>query len=60
MAELFDGLDATTTPIAAASLGQVFKVRLKGTGELVAVKIQRPDMLAGIALDLYIMRRWAG
>lgn len=59
VSELFDGLDGSTTPIAAASLGQVFKVKLKDTGEVVAVKIQRPDMVEGIALDLYIMRRWA-
>lgn len=42
-------------PIAAASLGQVYKGKLK-TGELVAIKIQRPDIAAGIALDMYILR----
>jgi predicted unusual protein kinase regulating ubiquinone biosynthesis (AarF/ABC1/UbiB family) len=42
-------------PLAAASLGQVYKGKLK-TGETVAVKVQRPDLQQKIALDLYIMR----
>jgi predicted unusual protein kinase regulating ubiquinone biosynthesis (AarF/ABC1/UbiB family) len=42
-------------PIAAASLGQVYKGKLK-TGEAVAIKVQRPDIAAGIALDMYILR----
>ncbi len=45
-------------PIAAASLGQVYKGRLK-TGEEVAVKVQRPDLMRRIALDIYIMRSLA-
>lgn len=47
-------------PIAAASLGQVYKGKLKSTGEEVAVKVQRPDLRAGITIDLYILRRLAG
>ena len=46
-------------PIAAASLGQVYKGRLK-TGEEVAVKVQRPDLNRRITLDIYIMRLLAG
>ena len=42
-------------PIAAASLGQVYRARLK-TGEKVAVKVQRPDIIRRITLDIYIMR----
>lgn len=45
-------------PIAAASLGQVYKGKLK-TGETVAVKVQRPDLRERITVDLYILRRIA-
>ena len=31
-------------PIAAASLGQVYRAELKGSGQAVAVKVQRPHM----------------
>ncbi len=44
-------------PVAAASLGQVYKARLH-TGEEVAVKVQRPNLLPTLTLDLYLMR-WA-
>ncbi|MEM7552966.1 MAG: AarF/ABC1/UbiB kinase family protein [Cyanobacteria bacterium P01_A01_bin.84] len=49
-------------PIAAASLGQVYKGKLRSTGEEVAVKIQRPDLKERITIDLYILRKlsaWA-
>ncbi|MEA5619610.1 AarF/ABC1/UbiB kinase family protein [Cronbergia sp. UHCC 0137] len=46
-------------PIAAASLGQVYKGKLK-TGEEVAIKVQRPDLREKITIDLYILRRLAG
>jgi len=46
-------------PVASASIGQVYKGRLRETGELVAVKVQRPGVLANVALDLYMMRRIA-
>ncbi|MFL0646688.1 ABC1 kinase family protein [Cylindrospermopsis raciborskii] len=46
-------------PIAAASLGQVYKGRLK-TGEEVAIKVQRPDLRERITIDLYILRILAG
>jgi predicted unusual protein kinase regulating ubiquinone biosynthesis (AarF/ABC1/UbiB family) len=52
-AELYEEL--TASPIAAASLGQVYKGKLK-TGESVAVKVQRPGLAENIALDLYILR----
>jgi len=42
-------------PVAAASLGQVYKARLL-TGEVVAVKVQRPNLKPVLALDLYLMR----
>ena len=43
-------------PVASASIGQVYKGRLRETGEQVAVKVQRPGVLANVALDLYMMR----
>ena len=51
--------ELTPDPIAAASLGQVYKGRLKSTGEEVAVKVQRPDLRDRITIDLYILRRVA-
>ncbi len=45
-------------PVAAASLGQVYKGRLK-TGEIVAIKVQRPGLQESIALDIYIVRNIA-
>ncbi|MFM7426272.1 MAG: ABC1 kinase family protein [Elainella sp.] len=45
-------------PIAAASLGQVYKGKLK-SGETVAVKVQRPGLAQQITLDLYILRQLA-
>ncbi|NJN88035.1 MAG: AarF/ABC1/UbiB kinase family protein [Leptolyngbyaceae cyanobacterium SL_7_1] len=44
-------------PVAAASLGQVYQATLR-TGEAVAVKVQRPNLLPVITLDLYLLR-WA-
>lgn len=51
--------DISPEPIAAASLGQVYKARLRATGEEVAIKIQRPDMLRKVSLDLYCMKKVA-
>ena len=45
-------------PVAAASLGQVYKATLY-TGEEVAVKVQRPNLRPILTLDLYLMRRLA-
>ena len=50
--------ELTAQPVAAASLGQVYKGKLK-TGETVAVKVQRPGLARRIALDIYILRRLA-
>jgi predicted unusual protein kinase regulating ubiquinone biosynthesis (AarF/ABC1/UbiB family) len=55
--EIYTELSAQ--PIAAASLGQVYKGKLK-TGEEVAVKVQRPDLRERITIDLYILRGLAG
>lgn len=45
----------SAAPIAAASLGQVYKGRLK-TGEEVAVKVQRPGLADQITKDIYVIR----
>ncbi|PKA48438.1 putative aarF domain-containing protein kinase [Apostasia shenzhenica] len=64
--------ELTSSPIAAgisssivflmslasySSLGQVYKGRLKETGDLVAVKVQRPFVLETVTIDLYIIRK---
>lgn len=47
-------------PVAAASLGQVYRAKLLSNGDIVALKIQRPDCEQIIALDLYVLRWWSG
>ncbi|QDZ21288.1 UbiB-like protein kinase [Chloropicon primus] len=47
-------------PVAAASLGQVYRATLKSTGEEVAVKVQRPGVLPTIEKDLVLFRWLAG
>eukprot|EP00878_Enallax_costatus_P013271 GHUV01013874.1.p1 GENE.GHUV01013874.1~~GHUV01013874.1.p1 ORF type:complete len:1255 (+),score=498.10 GHUV01013874.1:389-4153(+) len=51
----------SSKPVAAASLGQVYKGRLRPEygGIQVAVKVQRPDVLEQVCLDLYLMRQAA-
>ncbi|KAL5073280.1 hypothetical protein RYX36_012264 [Vicia faba] len=44
------------SPIAAASLGQVYKAQLKYSGKVVAVKVQRPGIEEAIGLDFYLIR----
>jgi predicted unusual protein kinase regulating ubiquinone biosynthesis (AarF/ABC1/UbiB family) len=46
-------------PVAAASLGQVYRGRLY-SGEEVAIKVQRPNLRPTLTLDLYLMRWAAG
>jgi len=47
-------------PVAAASIGQVYKATLKGSGKAVAVKIQRPKCEEVVAMDIYILRNLSG
>ncbi|CAN4093788.1 unnamed protein product [Withania somnifera] len=46
----------SVSPIAAASLGQVYKAQLKYSGQVVAVKVQRPGIEEAIGLDFYLIR----
>lgn len=52
--EVFSEISAE--PVAAASLAQVYKGKLK-TGEIVAIKVQRPGTLSLVSKDLYVLRR---
>lgn len=49
----------TSSPVAAASLGQVYRGELRDSGRAVAIKVRRPDVLPTVALDLYLMRNIA-
>ena len=42
--------EITPEPVAAASLGQVYKATLRATGDEVAVKVQRPFVLETVSL----------
>ena len=42
-------------PVASASIGQVYKATMRD-GREVAVKVQRPNILREISLDLYLLR----
>ena len=57
LSEVFEWI--ADTPVAAASLGQVYKARVhdKFGGGDVAVKVQRPGVLQEAALDIYLLRR---
>lgn len=52
--ELFSEFDSDT-PLGAASLAQVYKARLRSTGELVAVKVQHANVRAHSYVDMKTM-----
>ncbi len=56
IAELFSEIE--TEPVAAASLGQVYRGRLH-SGTVVAIKIQRPGLDQTINFDLAVLRHIA-
>ncbi|XP_056691605.1 uncharacterized protein [Spinacia oleracea] len=51
--------DISAEPIASASLGQVYKAHLH-SGELVAVKVQRPGMSLSLTLDALLFHMIGG
>jgi predicted unusual protein kinase regulating ubiquinone biosynthesis (AarF/ABC1/UbiB family) len=51
--------DISSEPVAAASLGQVYKATLRATGKQVAIKVLRPNIDGQIALDMHILRELA-
>lgn len=54
LGEIFSSI--SERPVAAASLGQVYKAVLRDTGEEVAIKVQRPGVEPIIFRDLVIFR----
>eukprot|EP00929_Paragymnodinium_shiwhaense_P067011 TRINITY_DN336_c0_g1_i1.p1 TRINITY_DN336_c0_g1~~TRINITY_DN336_c0_g1_i1.p1 ORF type:complete len:928 (+),score=301.06 TRINITY_DN336_c0_g1_i1:88-2871(+) len=50
---MFGGTKAFDEPIAAASVGQVYKAQYNG--KTVAVKVQRPDVREQVTLDVYVI-----
>ena len=57
MSEVYS--EISPEPIAAASLGQVYRGRLAATGEEVAIKVQRPGIEPIIYRDLVLFRALA-
>jgi aarF domain-containing kinase len=53
--DLFDDVHL----VASASLGQVYKARLRESGDVVAIKVQRPGMQRAFSLDLFLLQ-WCG
>ena len=48
--------ELSTETVASASIGQCYRGKLASNGKEVAVKVQRPGILAEIALDLHVLR----
>jgi predicted unusual protein kinase regulating ubiquinone biosynthesis (AarF/ABC1/UbiB family) len=48
--------DFSRQPVAAASIGQVYRAKLRDDGRDVAVKVQRPGASKLIACDLFLLR----
>lgn len=56
--DVFDEFDET--PIAAASIGQVYKARRKDTKEWVALKLQYPNIHNAVKSDMFILNLCCG
>ena len=52
---LLEVFESTPRLVASASLGQVYRARLRSTNEDVAIKVQRPDILETVSLDLHLL-----
>lgn len=52
-------LDFDPVPVAAGSLGQVYKARLLSTGEPVCIKVQRADIQKTVSADMEIISWFA-
>jgi ubiquinone biosynthesis protein len=48
-------IDFDPLPVAAASVAQVHRARWRATGETVAVKVRRPDIIGRVLLDRTIL-----
>jgi len=58
LGDALDDLDVETTPLAAASLGQVHAATVKATGDRVAVKVQYPGVDKAVDADLSTLRQF--
>lgn len=47
-------------PVAEASLGKVYKLKLKSDGSEVVVKVQRPNILYQIVIDMHLILELVG
>ena len=47
-------------PVAAASIAQVYRARLRRDGQVVAVKVQRPDLESNLLRDLELIVQISG
>lgn len=57
LGDALDDLDVETTPLAAASLGQVHRGTVRATGHAVAVKVQYPGVDKAVDADLSTLRQ---
>jgi predicted unusual protein kinase regulating ubiquinone biosynthesis (AarF/ABC1/UbiB family) len=59
-AEVLDELDIDPVPLAAASMGQVHRARIKATGEEICLKVQYPGVDKAIDTDIKALRSILG
>ncbi|MGE4130271.1 MAG: ABC1 kinase family protein [Bdellovibrionales bacterium] len=54
--EKLERLSIEPQPLAAASIGQVYRAQIRNTGETVAVKVQYPGVASAVDADLTVLR----